>query len=292
MTREVCLIVNPAAAGGRGGRRIPAVESALRDRRIPFRTERTTSLEHAAELAAEATARGEISAAMGGDGIIGRVAAALVGTDGLLGVIPGGRGNDFARVLGIPSDPAGAVAVIADGRFRHVDLGEVGTTHFIGIASAGFDSDANRIANQSRIKGRLVYAYAALRALAAWKPARFTLTLDGERREFTGYSVAAANSKAYGGGMYIAPDAELDDGLLDVVVTEWVSKRRFVSQLPQVFKGAHVSNPEVHVFRAREVTIEADRPFALYADGDPIADLPATVRVLPRAVAVLAPSVP
>ena len=142
------------------------------------------------------------------------------------------------------------------------------------------------------MRGNLVYAYAALRALASFKPAHFTVTLDGERREFTGYTVAAANSKAYGGGMYIAPDAELDDGLLDVVVTEWVPKRRFVSQLPKVFKGDHVHNPEVQVFRVSEVTIEADRPFALYADGDPIADLPVTVRVLPRAVSVLVPASP
>ena len=89
--------------------------------------------------------------------------------------------------------------------------------------------------------------------------------------------------------IYGEPRLTLD---LDVVVTEWVTKRRFVSQLPKVFKGEHVNNPEVHVFRAREVTIESDRPFALYADGDRIADLPATVRVLPRAVAVLAPAAP
>ena len=174
---------------------------------------------------------------------------------------------------------------------RQIDLGEADGAHFIGIASAGFDSDANRMANEAKlVRGNLVYAYAALKALVAFKPAHFVVTLDGERHEFTGYTVAAANSKAYGGGMYLAPDAELDDGLLDVVVTEWVPKRRFVSQLPKVFKGDHVNNPEVHVFRAREVTIEADRPFALYADGDPIADLPVTVRVLPRAVSVLVPA--
>src|SRR5207245_2287445 len=105
--------------------------------------------------------------------------------------------------------------------------------------------DANRIANEARfVKGNLVYLYAALRALAAWKPARFDVVLDGDRHEFEGYAVAVANSRAYGGGMFIAPDAELDDGLLDVVWTARVGKLRFLSNLPKVFKGTHVANKE------------------------------------------------
>ena len=115
-----------------------------------------------------------------------------------------------------------AVELLAAGSTRAIDVGEVNGRRFLGIASCGFDSDANRIANQARlVKGNLVYLYAALRALAAWKPARFEL---GARRRCSdgspGYSVAAANSKAYGGGMFVAPNAELDDGKLDVV---WVS---------------------------------------------------------------------
>src|SRR6202008_2666655 len=100
-------------------------------------------------------------------------------------------------------------------------------------------------------------------------------------RSFSGYSFAAANSKAYGGGMFIAPDAELDDGLLDVVITEAVSKLHFLINLPKVFKGTHIENPEVRVLRVRELRVSADRPFTVYADGDPIAELPATITALP-----------
>jgi diacylglycerol kinase family enzyme len=162
---------------------------------------------------------------------------------------------------------------------------------FLGIAGCGFDSDANRIANEARwIRGRFVYAYAALRALAAWKPATFTLTLDGGRTELRGYGVAVANNRAYGGGMYVAPHAELDDGLFDIVTMTDVSKLRFLTAvLPKVFDGRHVELPEVSEERAAEVRIEADRPFAVYADGDQIADLPATVRLLPRALRVVVP---
>ena len=95
----------------------------------------------------------------------------------------------------------------------------------MGIASLGFDSDANRIANDAKlVRGNAVYLYAALRALAAWKPAAFSVTVDGERREVSGYSVAVGNSKAYGGGMYLLPQAELDDGQLDVLITKRCSK--------------------------------------------------------------------
>ena len=127
-----------------------------------------------------------------------------------------------------------------------------------------------------------------MRALAAWRPARFDIDLDGERVSFRGYGVAAANNKAYGGGMYCAPAAELDDGLVDVVWMEEVSKLRFLfSVLPRVFKGTHVELDEVKVRRAREVSVSADRPFTVYADGDPLADLPTRITLLPRALRVL-----
>jgi YegS/Rv2252/BmrU family lipid kinase len=212
----------------------------------------------------------------------------------VLGVLPGGRGNDLARVLGIPQDPLAACAVIAHGVPRAMDVGEVSGQAFVGIASAGFDSDANRIANEAPSwLGGLVYVYGALRALAAWRPARFEIELDppGERLSFTAYTVGAANSKTYGGGMRAAPDAMLDDGLLEVVVLESIGKLRFLTTiLPKVFKGTHVQLSSVHVFRAAEVEVSADRPFAMYADGDPIGELPLRVRAVRGAVLVLVPA--
>jgi diacylglycerol kinase family enzyme len=163
----------------------------------------------------------------------------------------------------------------------------------VGIASAGFDSDANRIANEAPSwLGGLVYAYGALRALASWRPATFEIELDppGERHTFTGYSIGTANSKAYGGGMYAAPGALLDDGLLEVVTMKHMSRWRFLSSvLPRVFKGTHVELPAVRVFRAAEVAISADRRFTMYADGDPIGELPVRVRAVKGAVNVIVP---
>jgi YegS/Rv2252/BmrU family lipid kinase len=291
MARRISLIVNPHAGGGRAAAAIPIVEAALTELGVGWHVESTRSLDHARELARAARDAGEVAVTLSGDGLVGVVAGELHGTGGVLGILPGGRGNDFARVLGIPREPAEACAVIAAGVERRVDVGEVDGRPFIGVASCGFDSDANRIANETTlVKGDLVYLYGALRALAEWKPARFELELDGrERLAFSGYSVACANSKAYGGGMFIAPDAELDDGQLDVVMSGRRSKRRALYDLPKVFKGTHVELPSVRIVRAAEVRVSADRPFTMYADGDPIAELPATVRVHARSLRVLVP---
>ncbi|MGO9488019.1 MAG: diacylglycerol/lipid kinase family protein [Solirubrobacteraceae bacterium] len=298
MPDPLCLIVNPAAGGGKSARLAPVVESALRAQGLSVRRVDTRDLQHARALAREACAAGETIVALSGDGLVGVLADELREIPGaVLGLIPGGRGNDLARVLGIPDDPAGAAAVIAAGHARPVDLGVVdsegASKAFVGIASAGFDSEANRIANEAPAwLGGLVYAYGALRALVAWRPARFVIELDppGEKHSLSGFSVGAANSKAYGGGMRAAPGAMLDDGLLEIVVLESVSKLAFLTRIfPKVFKGTHVDEPCVKVFRAREIALSADRPFTMYADGDPIGDLPLRVRALQGAVTMLLP---
>jgi YegS/Rv2252/BmrU family lipid kinase len=298
-TRAITLVVNPSAGGGRAGHVLPAVEARLRALGCSVETAATRDLAHARDLAAGAARSGRVVVTLGGDGLLGCVAGALRDVPGaVLGVLPSGRGNDFARVVGIPLDAEAACDIVAHGVPRAIDLGEAlgagsptATRTFIGIASVGFDSDANRIANAAPARlGQLVYVYGALGALAGWKPASFRVDVDGEHVEFTGWSVAAANSKAYGGGMLLAPDASLEDGALDVVLLSQTSKLRFLRSLRKVFKGTHVDEPSVRVLRGAEVRIEADRPFVVYADGDPIGELPITLRVLPGALQVLLPA--
>lgn len=286
------LLVNPSSGGGRTRKLLPMAQAALADGGVDHRVVLTQNIEHGRQEAREAAARGQTVIVMSGDGLVGQVGGELADTGVTLGVIPGGRGNDFARVVGIPDDVEEAAGLIAGGATRDVDVGEANGVRFLCIASCGFDSDANRIANETkRVRGSAVYAYAALRALAAWKPATFTLTMDGERVERTGYSVAAANTSSYGGGMIAAPTAVPDDGLLEVGASGNVSKLRFMRGLGQVFKGEHLETMQVEVWRVPEVHIEADRPFSVYADGDPVAELPATIRVLPQALRVIVPPV-
>ncbi len=291
--RPLALLVNPTSGGGRTRALLPAVEAELDKRRIAFRVERTRSAEHAVEEALRAADLGEIPVVMSGDGLIGIVGGALAGTGVPLGIVPGGRGNDLARVLDIPSEPAGAVSVLASGHERTIDVGEVNGRRYLGIASVGFDSDCQDIANRTKVvRGRWVYAYSALRALAAWKPARFTLRIGEESLRFTGWSVAAANSGMFGGGMRLAPDASLEDGEFDIVMIGDSGKLHYISNLPKVFKGTHVENEEVRIVRARSLELSASRPFAVYADGEHLTDLPASFRVLPRALSIVAPPAP
>jgi YegS/Rv2252/BmrU family lipid kinase len=291
VSRRLALLVNPAAAGGKALAAVAPARAELERLGAEFRVIETSSGEHAKKEAKAAADRADTPVAVGGDGLVGTLAGAIAGTEAELGIIPAGRGNDFARVLEIPTDPAEAARLAYGGESKRLDVGDVDGKSFVGIASVGFDSDANRIANEAKlIKGNLVYAHAALKALAKWRPARFEAIVDGECHEVTGYSVGVCNSKAYGGGMYAAPQAELDDGQLDVILCAVVPKRRFLFRtLPRVFKGTHLEDPNFSCFKGAVVEVSADRPFVMYADGDPLAELPVTVRVSPRALRVIQP---
>jgi YegS/Rv2252/BmrU family lipid kinase len=287
--RRFTVLLNPASAGGKAQRLLPEVRAALGAAGAQTTVVETQDLPHAADAARAAVERGETVVALGGDGLVGALAATLRGS-APLGVLPGGRGNDFARALGISQEIGPACQTLLDGEERALDLGEANGRAFACIASVGFDSEANRVANEARfIRGNLVYAWAAIRALVAWKPTRFEVMLDDRQLEFQGYTVAVANSAYYGGGMKVAPDADPADGLLDVIFVKHTSKPRFIANLPKVFAGTHIQLDEIEAYRAREVVVRADRQFDVYADGEPITTLPMTVKLVPEALRVIAP---
>lgn len=284
------LIVNPEAGGGRARKVAREVSGLLDGSRIEFRMSLTRSAEHAEELAIQCQTTGEVPVVVGGDGLAGRIGGSLAGSGVPLGLIPAGRGNDLARGLGIPTSTPRAVACLLDGFRRPIDVGEGNGRRFLGIASVGFDSDANRIANEARVlSGSPVYAWAAIKALIGWKPVRFELTTGGVRRRLTGHTIAVANNGFYGGGMKMAPDAEIDDGMFDVIVISAVSKVRFLADFPKVFAGAHVKSPGVETLRTPGIAISANRPLTVYADGDPLTELPVTFHILERAIEIFCP---
>jgi YegS/Rv2252/BmrU family lipid kinase len=290
VSRRFALLVNPASAGGRALRALPEVHAALDRLGAPHRTVTTRSIVHAGEEAARAAEHGETVAALGGDGLLRPLAGALRNRESALALIPCGRGNDLARVLKIPRNLNEATRIAVEGDERLLDVANVDGRPYMGIASLGFDSDANRIANEARlVRGDAVYLYAALRALAAWKPAAFSVTVDGRPREVRGYSVAVGNSRSYGGGMLLLPHAELDDGRLDVFIAKESSKLSFLRGIPKVFRGTHLDSPYVETLRGEVVEVSSDRPFVIYADGDPIGATPTTMRVERRCLKVIVP---
>ncbi len=286
---SLTLLVNPVAGGGRARRAAPAVIGALRSAGWQVRVHVTEGLADAERVAAQAEP-GTVISVLSGDGVIAAAAAGVLHSGTVLAPLPGGRGNDYCRALAIPTDPVDAARALTAARVVRLDVGLVGDRVFLGVASCGFDSEANRIANAARLaRGQLVYAYAALRTLAAGRRSSFTVTSEqGDPLQFTGWTVAVGNAGRYGGGMRICPDATMTDGLLDVVTVGDVGRLDFLRTLPKVFTGRHLEHPAVSMHRAATVHITADRDLVIYADGDPIGTLPVTITTRAACLPVLA----
>ncbi|MEU6882437.1 diacylglycerol kinase family protein [Streptomyces sp. NPDC046712] len=292
--RQFTAVVNPTAGGSSGTAALLPLARLLRESGARLDTVYSRSLEHAQELARRAGAQGHVVLAVGGDGMAGCVGGALSGTDTVFGLVPAGRGNDFARALELPTDAPGLARVLLDGVPRPVDTIEVESAahariSVLGSVYAGVDAVANRHANASRLlRGAASYYAGGLRAVLAWRTAAYRITVDGVLHERAGYTVVAANSGFYGFGRNVAPGARVDDGLLDVVVIGDAPKRHFFATMNELKTGAHVNRPQVEILRGKEIRIEADRPLPYGADGEVDATLPVTVRVQPAALNVLA----
>ena len=294
--RRLQLVVNPRAGGGRAARLLPAVEAALRAAGHDLRVTPTTSLEHADALTADAVDDERVVVAMGGDGLVGRVAAAVA--DAAAGCSPSCRAA-AATTSAAPSacrrEPVAACAVVDGGVERAVDLGVVTSagvaTPFLGIASVGFDSDVQERVLTSRVPlGPLVYLYGSLAVVAGWRHATFTGSADGVPFTLTGWSVAVANSGVYGGGMRLAPGRlgrrrRARPGHQCGDQPAAVPARAARGLLAAPTSGGRASTSG----RVRTVELDADRPFRVFADGDPVGSLPCTVTVRPGALRVLLP---
>jgi diacylglycerol kinase family enzyme len=308
MTGTWCLVVNPAAGHGRGTRVLPAVLGALA--RGPggpagIRVSQATGLAGAARTAASAAGRGETVVAVGGDGLVGTLAAALAGTGAPLGIIPAGSGNDFARMLGIPARPRLAAQALLDRARRPVDLvgvraGDAPEQVVAGSVYLGVPADGGELAGRSRLPGTARYKVAGVRALARWRPTTFTVHAGpgpGGSPLVAGFAVVVANAAYFGAGLKAAPAADLSDGLLDVVTVAHGGKLSFLRVMLSATRGAHTRLPQVGTTRAASVTVTADRPVTAGADGEPLPGAcplppgsPLHIRVIPGALEVLAPA--
>lgn len=303
MPSRTLVIANPAAAAGATRRTVPRLESALREALGPYELAWTEGPRDAARIAREAVRSGvERLVVAGGDGTAAEVVSGLLGA-GLgayaeVAFLPLGTGADFHRSLDIPRDLDGAVAALASGKGRRIDAGRVryvgedGTTHeshFVNVASAGLSGVVTRSVLGSKALGaRLAFLVGTLRALIAFRPARVRARLDGVPLPATEIAlVAAANGRYFGGGMFIAPDARPDDGLLDVVVVPAFPKPVLLTKLPRLYKGTHLEVPGVTLHRGRKLELEPDgAPVLGEVDGEPVARLPMTIEVLPGALQV------
>jgi diacylglycerol kinase (ATP) len=290
------LVLNPVAGRGRHRDLAPQLRSLARQANLDAEIVVSESAVDAETLARKAAEAGRDLIAAGGDGTVGLIAGIAAETDRLLGIVPTGAGNDFATTLGYDrKHPLDAISAIANGRDATVDLGAVNGRWYTCVTCSGFDAEANRWANTvSRISGTPLYVAAVLRTLAVYKPCPFRVTVDGEVHETPAWMVAVGNSRAYAGGMQIVPDARMDDGLLDVCVIGDLSRLQILRHFPKVFKGAHLGIAGITTYRGARITVEALGPKAgtmeVWADGERVGPLPATMEPRARALRVRVPS--
>jgi diacylglycerol kinase (ATP) len=287
--RSFRFLVNPASGGGTAVAAAVPVARLLRDAGARVDVTHSTGPVGCATLARDCAQRGDVVVGVGGDGMLSSLAAALVDVHGVLGIVPSGRGNDFARMLGLDTDPETVAKTLLAGSPRAVDVIAAGRATVLGSVYAGVDSLASELVDRTRAPRSVQYPYAAIRAVLSFTPTDVTVDIDGTRLEERAYTVVVANSGYYGAGMHIAPDASVTDGLLDVVVVRAASKLRLIRSMPKLYDGTHVDLDDVLVMRGREVRVSSRRPVTAYGDGERLAPLPITTSVRPGALSVLMP---
>ncbi len=292
--RHLALVVNPAAGHGRSRRVTPIVEQRLAAAGVGFTTTIATSADHALQACADAVSAGvDGLVVVGGDGMAHIGLNACAGSGVPLGVVPAGTGNDFARGIGNGGGWKQAVAAVLAGTTRAIDLAEVtgalyrGTTEYVGcVVSTGYDERVNFRANHSPLDlGKLSYLGAVLAEVRLFAPLRYRIELDGVPRELDAILVAVANSGVFGGGIRIAPDYDLADGLLDVVIVHPVSWRVLVALLPRIASGRPFDHPAIERVRVRQAVIDGDGLYGM-ADGEPLGRPPLTVTAAPQALQI------
>lgn len=299
---EVKLIVNPIAGGGTVGKHWPRIRRILEGEGLEFEASLSERKGHAAELARQAKNGGfKTVVALGGDGTVNEVINGLMAegdNEVTLGIIPGEKGNDLARTLGIPFDYAGACRKLLAGKAVPLDLGRVtytyqgseGCRYFVNVAGLGFDGEVVRRVTprlRSLSNPTVRYLSGLFITLASYKNREVRVALDGEELRQRAFSIVVCNGRYFGGGMEIAPQAEPDDGLFDVIVIGDFSKWEILANLSRVYRGSHLSHPKVKLYRAREVRVEAREPLLLQADGELLGETPARFELIPGAIRVL-----
>ena len=299
------FLVNPASANGSTGRRWP--ELARRAAALGLQGETLVSERpgHLAELAAEAAAAGATAiVVVGGDGTVHEVVDGLAragASDRVeLGLIPFGTGRDFARSLRIPRRLDDALEVVRGGRVRTVDIGRATyasdngevVAHFANFAGAGISGAIADRANRTTkaFGGRLSFIWATLAVFTRWQPTEMTVEIDGERRQVLLLEALAMNGDYTAGGMWVAPEASLEDGTFDVVLIGDFSKAEFTTTFPKIYRGTHVSHAKVEIVRARELRVDAPSPLPIVLDGEQPGTTPVRFEVVPGALRVRVPA--
>ncbi|MBM4349475.1 MAG: diacylglycerol kinase family lipid kinase [Deltaproteobacteria bacterium] len=291
---RILVIVNPVAGGGKTLRLLPSVKRWFSQSSHDLLYEITSTPDEMRSKIMAAPARGMDAILLsGGDGTVHQALPAIVETGLPFGYLPCGRGNDFARNIGLPADLKSNCSFLSAPSFRKLDLPSINQKiPFAAIAYVGFDGEVNRLANDHKgyFGGTLGYIICVLKTLKNFKPFEVEITIDDHTWRERVMMVSIANAPFYGGGMKIAPQALMDDGLLDICIVKEISNLELLRQFPKVFKGTHVTHPRIMMATGKKIKITSDEERELFADGEHAGKLPAECTIGSRTIRVLAPS--
>jgi len=291
---DVAVVINPLSGrGGHPGRaraRAELASTVIESAGLAGEVFVTERAGHAFDLAKAALARGASRVvAWGGDGTMNEVGRALLYSPCALGLVRGGSGNGLARALGVPRQPAAALAYAFGAPTVSIDAGEIAGHVFLNIAGLGFDAHvAHAFSRHLGGRGLQQYVRVVSREIFGYAPARYRVEIDNDVREHRAFLLSIANGPQWGNGARIAPGARLDDGLLDVVIAETATPLRVALHVPRLFTGSIARARGVQTFRVATFTVTTEGPAALHVDGEPVAcgGGAMNVRVLPAALRV------
>ena len=287
------LIYNPAAGRGRARRNVREIEEYLRAQGARVDCEPSTGPEDLVRIAAESSRAGyDRVVVAGGDGTLNLAVREFDLEKGTLALIPTGSGDDFAKVTGVSRNVRAACDTVLQGRVREVDVAVANNLRYLGVAGLGFDSEVAELANRDVkfLRGSAVYLYAIFRVLPKFTPRPVRIRTESGVRDEEIMFAAVGNTRQYGGGIRITPDAVIDDGLLDLCIVHRTTRARLLQTLPKAYTGAHVKSPFVETLRGKEFHFESEVAMAVYADGEPLTRTPVSFGVLPARLRFVVPA--
>jgi len=283
---KLLLLFNPAAGRGRARRHVEEAKEHLRSLGARVETAASKSPDDLTRLAAEGS-RGDFDRVVvcGGDGTLHRAVRDFDLAGAPLALLPLGSGDDFAKVCGISRNLRAACEVAVRGAIREVDVAHANGIRYLGVAGLGFDSEVNEYANSIRLPlGSFVYVYATLRLLPRFQP--HNVSIDGAPAAPIMFA-AVGNARQYGGGIRIAPDAQLDDGLLDACIVHRTSRFQLLMTMPRAYSGAHTKSEFVELRRAAAFLFESEEALKVYGDGEYMTTTPVRFGVEGRRLRVV-----
>ena len=268
------FIVNPRAGRGSGRKILAPLQEQLRKRGAEHAIALTRGPGDATSLARAAA--GSVIVAVGGDGTVNEVANGLSGSGRILGIVPTGSGNDFIKSIGISRNLAQALDVVFSGNVRAVDVGMVQCGNgnsslrcFVNGVGIGFDAAvAARTAEIRHVKGTALYLAAVLQTLRSFSAPVFHLRVDEHRQESRNLLIAVGNGTCAGGGFYLTPDAQVDDGILDLCIVDDLPISKILRLIPKVMRSNHRDAEGVTFMKGRSIALRSDTPFFVHADGE------------------------